>query len=79
MVNLFYINTMITKPWDQFTDGVQGKITYFVFSLAEVGWMVGLVCLGLGWMVGPGWIVGLKMQGKKVENCIFSILEEWLN
>lgn len=32
---------------------------YFVFSLVDVEWMVGLVCLGLGW------IVGLKVQGKK--------------
>lgn len=66
---------MITKPWGLFTDAVQlqGKISYFVFSLVDVEWMVGLVCLGLGW------IVGLKVQGKKVKHFIFIILEEWLN
>lgn len=68
LVNLFYINTMITEPWDQFTYWVQDKITYFVFSLVLVGWMVGLVCVGLGWMVG------LRVQEEKVKNDIFRIL-----
>ena len=32
MCTLFYIVHWLKKAWDKFTDGVQGKITYFVFS-----------------------------------------------
>lgn len=66
-VNLFYINTINTKPWEQFTDGVQGKITYSVLRV-KVGkgkklYIQNLNPDGQGNIIYFYWVVEAHRQG----------------